>query len=144
MGQMKNPLRDAKKLKEERIRLVEAAIGAGLSTRKEIAEVANMKLHELSNLFSVEKELYAKYCVLRKMIVDMASDNIFDIVADKQHPKNYDASKYVVTNYKSDLDSTLESKDEDIDVQIGGSGASGASPITIRFGKKKKEEEDEE
>lgn len=143
MSQMKNPLRAAKKKKEEKVRLVEAAIEAGLSTRKDIAKVASMKLHELSNLFAAEKELYAKYCVLRKMIVDMASDNIFDIVADRQNPKCYDASKWVVTNYKSDLDSTLESKDEDIDVQIGGSGASGSSPITIRFGKKKEEEEEE-
>ena len=143
MSQMKNSSRDAEKLKDKRIRLVNAAIEAGLSTRKDIAKAADMKLHELSGLFSTEKDLYAKYCILRKMIVDLASDNIFDIVADKQHPKNYDASKYVVTNYKSDLDSTLESKDEDIDVSIGGSATSGASPITIRFGKKKIEEDEE-
>ena len=135
MSQMKNSSRDAEKLKDKRIRLVNAAIEAGLSTRKDIAKAADMKLHELSGLFSTEKDLYAKYCVLRKMIVD--------IVSDKTHPKNYDASKYVVTNYKSDLDSTLESKDEDIDVSIGGSGTSGASPITIRFGKKKIEEDEE-
>jgi hypothetical protein len=58
---------------------------------------------------------------------------------DPKHPKNYDASKYIATNYKSDIDSSLESKDEDsIEVEVG--GTENSRPVVIRFGKKNKEE----
>tara|TARA_R110000765_G_scaffold376036_2_gene466740 strand:- start:417 stop:842 length:426 start_codon:yes stop_codon:yes gene_type:complete len=137
---MKNPKRDKESLTNKRAILVEAAIDLGLTSRTEIAKSTALKLQELNNLFRERPELYAKFCIVRKTIVDMAADNMMDIVADRAHPKNYDASKFVITNYKSDLDASLESKVDGIDVEIGGSGKSGASPITIRFGKKKEEE----
>ena len=149
---MKNSKRDNEKAQERKdknranqIFLINDALDGGLTTRADIALQAGLKLHELSILFKEESALYAKYCIIRQTIVDMASDNLMDIVADKAHPKNYDASKHVLTNYKSDLDSILQSKDGEgeMEVEIGGTGKSKASPITIRFGKKKKSEDDE-
>jgi len=140
---MKNRERDLSRLMEDRTLLVEAALEAELTTKEDICKATEITRLQLNELFRKNGELYAKYCVLRKLLVETASDNISAIVSDRGHPKNYDASKWVVTNYKSDLDSVLEVKDDsaDIEVDVNGSGRSGASPITIRFGKKKKEDE---
>lgn len=138
MKRMKNPQREAEKKMKDTILRIEAALDKGLSTRTDIAKAAGIKISQLAQIFNKNRELYAKYCVVRKTIVDLASDNIMDIVADKEHPKNYDASKWVVTNYKSDLDSTLESKDgEGLDIEV--EGGSKKRPVVIRFGKKNKE-----
>ena len=119
---------------EDIILRIEAALEEGLSTRTDIAKAVGIKISQLAQIFNKNRELYAKYCLIRKTIVDMASDNLFDIVADKTHPKNAQMSKWVLSNYKSDLDSTLDSKDSDsIEVEIGGKKR---RPTVIRFGKK--------
>tara|TARA_R110000796_G_scaffold178022_1_gene294800 strand:+ start:5827 stop:6291 length:465 start_codon:yes stop_codon:yes gene_type:complete len=150
---MKNSRRDVEKeqarldkIRFDQVEAINIGLDNGLTTRAELAKVAGIKLFQLTILFKSEKEVYDKFCLIRQTIVDIASDNLMDIVSDKKHPKNYDASKHVLTNYKSDLDSILTSKDEEIELEFGGTGKSKASPITIRFGKKRKsiEKEDEE
>ena len=92
-------------------------------------------MHELANLFTQDREVYGEYVVRRKTILDIASDNILDIVNDPTHPQHFQASKYILSTYKSDLDDVLESQTEsEMNINVG--GESGASPINITFGKK--------
>lgn len=136
---MRNSKRKSKRLLEERSALVKAALEMGNITRKEICKATGLELHDLANLFTRNRELYAEYKIRRRTIADIASDNIMDIVNDPSHPQHFQASKYVLSTYKSELDDVLEDKgQEEIGITVG--GESKASPITINFGKKKKEE----
>ena len=91
-------------------------------------------MNDLRNIFTNDRELYAEFCVGRKLITDLASENIYNIVKDEGHPKNYDASKFIIQNFKTDIDDSLESKDgEMVDIQLGG-GSNGGG-ITLKFGK---------
>lgn len=130
---MRNTKRKEAKLLETRAAFVRAALDAGHISRKDICKATDLKLHELTNLFTLDRELYGEYVVRRKTISDIASDNILDIINDPTHPQHFQASKYILTTYKSDLDEVLESQDsEAMNVSIG--GASKASPIVIKFG----------
>lgn len=133
---LRNRQREEENLLKTRAGLVRSALDRGFMSRSEICRVTGMKLHELSNLFTNDRKLFGEYCIIRKTIADVASDNILDIVNDKTHPKNYEASKYILSSYKSDFDEALESHDgESPSVTIG--GESKASPIVIKFGKGK-------
>lgn len=136
---MRNSKRKQQRLIDERAALVRAALDMGNITRKELCKATGLKLHELSNLFSRDREVYAEYRIRRRTIADIASDNIMDIVQDPSHPQHFQASKYILSTYKSDLDEVLEDKEqESFGVTIGGD--SKASPITINFGKKEKKD----
>lgn len=136
---MRNSKRKEAKLLDERAGLVRAALDLGNITRKEICKATGLKLHELNNLFARDRGLYGEYVVRRRTIADIASDNIMDIVNDPSHPQHFQASKYILSTYKSDLDDVLEDKgQEEIGISIGGD--SKASPITINFGKKEKKD----
>ena len=143
---MRNKLREEKKKEEifkDKVLRVSKAIDEGYVQRRELAKAADVKLHDLGNIFTRERELYAKYCVRRKVITDMAADNIYSVVEDKSHPKNYDASKFIITNFKSEFDEVLESKDgENLAFTLGNNSDSDGG-ITIRFGSKKEEDSDE-
>ena len=92
MTKMKNRKRDLQELRSNHIGLAKEAIENGISSRKELAGHIGIKLSELSLLFKEESDVYALFCEVRRTIVDLASDNLYDVVADKEHPKNYDAS----------------------------------------------------
>lgn len=120
------------KIFEERKVLVEQALELGKLTRKDICDATGLKMSDLNNLFGKDRELYSKYCILRRTVVDVAADNIVNAVMDPKHPKNYDASKEVLKNWKSDLDDILDSKDGDaIKIETLGKGK---SPVKIVFG----------
>ena len=132
---MKNTERKEKKLLKTRAALVRAALEAGQISRKDICNATGLQMHELANLFTQDREVYGEYVVRRKTISDIASDNILDIVNDPTHPQHFQASKYILSTYKSDLDDVLESQQEsEMNINVG--GESGASPINITFGKK--------
>lgn len=136
---MKNKARKEEKLLKTRAELVRAALDAGHISRKDICSATGLKLHELANLFTKDRKVYGEYVVRRKTISDIASDNILDIVNDPTHPQHFQASKYILSTYKSDLDEVLEDKaGEDISVNLG-EGSKG-SPITIKFGASKSED----
>ncbi len=136
---MRNSKRKNQKLLEERAELVRVALEMGNITRKEICKATGLKLHELSNLFSRDRKVYSEYVVRRRTIADIASDNIMDIVNDPSHPQHFQASKYILSTYRSDFDEVLEDKQDDaVGITIGGD--SKASPITINFGKKEKKD----
>lgn len=135
---MKNKERKEAKLLETRADLVRAALESGHISRKDICRATGLKLHELANLFTKDRKVYGEYVVRRKTISDIASDNILDIVNDPTHPQHFQASKYILATYKSDLDEVLEDRTgEDISVMLG--SESKGSPITINFGKKKED-----
>ena len=130
---MKNSKRKEAKLLETRAEFVRAALDAGHISRKDICKATGIQLHELANLFTLDRKVYGEYVVRRKTISDIASDNILDIVNDPTHPHHFAASKYIDTKFKSSLDDVLESQDsEAMNVSIG--GVSKASPIVIKFG----------
>ena len=132
---MKNTDRKEKKLLKTRAALVRAALEAGQISRKDICNATGLQMHELANLFTQDREVYGEYVVRRKTISDIASDNILDIVNDPTHPQHFQASKDILSTYKSDLDDVLESQQEsEMNINVG--GESGASPINITFGKK--------
>jgi hypothetical protein len=131
---MKNTDRQEKRLLKTRAALVRAALEAGQISRKDICNATGLKMHELANLLTLDREVYGEYVVRRKTISDIASDNILDIVNDPKHPQHFQASKYILSTYKSDLDDVLESQQEsEMNISVG--GVSGDSPINITFGK---------
>ena len=133
--------RTAKREAEEKVKrltlLVKTALDDGNTTKRSIANVCEIKEWELNDFFKAVPEIYALYVVRRKSLVDKAADNIEEIVNDKEHPQHFQASKYVLQNYKSDLDIVLESQDEEkIEVEVPVDGKS--EPILIRFGQPSK------
>ena len=137
---MRNKKRQESKLLESRVLLIDKAMDEGFLTKTDIAKATGLKIWDVVNTFTRDRELYAKFCIRRRTLVDTAADNIQAIVNDKDHPQNYQASKFVVSTYKSDLDEILESKDID-DISVLVEGGESSSPVTIVFGKKKQEEE---
>lgn len=112
--------------------LVSAGINKNLSTRIGLAEACGISLVKLNDFFTVDREVYAKFKILRKTIKDIASDNIFAIVMDKNHPKNYDASKYIASNYKTDLDEVLEAGDSST-IEFDSNSPKAKSTVKITF-----------
>lgn len=137
---MRNNRREKKKILKDRALLVRAALDQGAMTRSDLCKICEFKLNDLVNLFAEDRELFAEYKVRRKTIVDQAADNIHAIVNDKNHPKHYEASKYILQNYKSDLDEVLESQDGEM-LQIGSAPQVDGvphSPMVITFTKPRK------
>ena len=138
---MENKAREKSKLMEERINLVEACLDSEISTKAEICKVTGLKRIELNTIFRENKKLYARFCVIRKLLVEKSTDNITAVVDDRTHPKNYEASKWILANYKSDLDADLDAKDsEEIEIDVN-DDRKGRRPVVIRFGHKKSDEE---
>lgn len=138
---MRNTKRKEAKLLETRTALVEAALNEGHTTKRGICKATGLKLHELGNLFTANRSLYGLYVVRRKTMVDIAADNLQDIINDKNHPQHFAASKYVLQNYRSDLDDILEPMAGDMSVEIPSLGDSEReqAPVVIKFTGGKKE-----
>ena len=135
---MKNVERAATKLLETRAALVDAALDAGAFTRRDICKLSGLKLHEVSNLFEKDRECFARFQVRRKGLADIASDNIAVILEDSEHPHHFQASKYILQTYKSDLDETLTPQDSDSMELLVPGGSQEAAPVVIKFSSKKK------
>jgi hypothetical protein len=72
--------------------------------------------------------------------MDIASDNILEIINDKNHPQHFAASKYVLTKYKSELDDVLDTQGEEIEIE--GTGRNVKSPVRIVFSSSPKKNEE--
>jgi hypothetical protein len=129
---MRNKIREQSKLVEDRTNIVRAALDAGCYTRSSILKATGLKAHELTNLFTSEKELAAEYTVKKKLMATIAADNIFDILNDPSHSQNFAASKYILQNYKSDIDDTLEPMAGDLELTLPGSGEA-SEQVVIKF-----------
>lgn len=137
---MRNKIREQSKLVAERSALVRAALEQGCYTSSSILKATGLKKHELTNLFTSEKELAAEYTVKKKLMATIAADNIFDIIQDPKHPQNFAASKYILQNYKSDIDDELEPMAGDLSLTLPGSNPDDASEsVVINFTSGKKD-----
>ena len=133
---MINVSRKELKLKEARTKLVEAALSAGHYTRKAICKATALKIGDLNNLFAVNRDLYAKYAVMRKSLANLAADNVQEILNDPNHPQHFQASKFILQNFKSDLDDELEASGGGMEIEIPSTlplSESTTSPVVIRF-----------
>lgn len=120
------------------ITLIRAAMRLGSSTKKDIAIAAGIKIWQLNDMLVLDKDLQAEFSIMRRTLVDIAADNMQEILEDRNHPQNFQATKYILDNYKSDLDSNLEAKDSgELGLTIGGVGKDSPSPVRITFGTKK-------
>lgn len=90
---------------------VRDSVKEGASTYREIAKVTGLTNQRILQVFESYPKVYDNYKRLRMVMVDLATDNIYEIVKDNLHPKNYDASKYILQKYKSDLDNIFERSD---------------------------------
>jgi len=140
---MKNMRRQEEVLLDERSKLVDAALNDGHMTKTDISKASGLPMHIVTSTLSLNRELFAKYCVRRRTMVDMAADNVFKIVSNPDHPQCFAASKYVIQNFKSDLDDALEPSNAELGVVIGGENG-GASGVTLKFQKVTKTTEEEE
>ncbi len=138
---MKRTAAEKKKWLEDSAVLVRKALEDGYTTKGKIAKVTGIKIHLLNKLFNEDRELWAEYTIHRRTLVDLAADNIADIISDPDHKDHYQASKYVLSQYKSDLDKTLEEKDsEEVGFDVEGSG-SRSTRVTFKFKKGTDKEE---
>ena len=138
--QMSNSKRAiAKRNKERKVKFQEA-IADGFTSRRDIAKAVGITSFDLTEFFEDNPKMYKLYASRRRELRDVALDNITDIIEDKFHPKHYDASKYIVQNYQTDLDIILEGKDDDpagsVTVTGGDSGG-----VVIQFTKPTAKEE---
>ena len=139
--QMSNSKRAIARRNRERKALFQEALADGYTSRRDIYKAMGISGLELTEFFEDNKKMYKLYCESRRQLRDVALDNITDVVHDTTHPKNYDASKFIVQNYNTDLDVVLDEKGEDsVSATIEASEGSG---IIIQFDTKKKEGEKE-
>jgi hypothetical protein len=136
---MSNSQRAKDKRNRERKVLFQEAIADEKTSRRDIAKAIGITSFDLTEFFEENPKMYKIYTSRRRELRDIALDNITDIIEDKTHPKHYDASKYIVQNYQTDLDVILESKDGD-DVSSSVSVDSG-SGVVIKFTTSKEEKE---
>lgn len=122
-----------------KIALVRACLNQGFYSRREICAASGMKPHELSALFVANRDIYAEYTVARSSLAHTAADNIADIVNDPTHPKCYEASKWVATNYKTDFDDVLTPTAGEMEIKVP-QGQEGDAPVVIRFAAPTKQE----
>ncbi len=132
---MSNSIRAKEKRNRERKVKFQEAIADGFTSRRDIAKSVGITSFDLTEFFEENPKMYKLYASRRRELRDIALDNITDIVEDKQHPKHYDASKYIVQNYQTDLDVILEGKDDD---PVGGLTveANSGGGVLIQFTKK--------
>ena len=137
--QMSNSKRAKDKRNRERKVLFQEAIADGYTSRRDIAKAVGITSFDLTEFFEENPKMYKLYASRRRELRDIALANITDIVEDKAHPKHYDASKYIVQNYQTDLDVILDSKDGD---DVGSSvSVDAGSGVVIKFTTGKEEKE---
>lgn len=136
-GRMSNSKRAKAQRNRQNKAKFQDAIADGHTARRDICKAMNLASHELTEFFEENPKMYRLYAQRRRELVDIAADNIQDIVEDKKHPSHYAASKYVLDHYKTDLDNILDIKDGSDVGSVNVSGDSG-SGVVIKFTKKEK------
>ena len=142
---MAKPMSNSKRAKDRRNRerkvLFQEAIADEYTSRRDIAKAIGISSFDLTEFFEENPKMYKLYASRRRELRDIALDNITDIVEDKTHPKHYDASKYIVQNYQTDLDVILDSRDED--TTSSSVSVDAGSGVIIKFTTEKEKEKDE-
>ena len=136
---MSNSKRAKDKRNRERKVLFQEAIADEYTSRRDIAKAIGISSFDLTEFFEENPKMYKLYASRRRELRDIALDNITDIVEDKTHPKHYDASKYIVQNYQTDLDVILDSRDED--TTSSSVSVDAGSGVIIKFTTEKEKDE---
>lgn len=128
----RNESRRVKRLHKNGAALIKAALNNGCTSRAEISKTTGLNTGLIRRIFDKDTELWAIYKIAAKGILDRAYDNISKIIADPKHPQNFQASKFILTKYKSELDALL-----DPHKTLGGGSininGNTTAPITINF-----------
>tara|TARA_R110000737_G_scaffold123110_2_gene155151 strand:+ start:6804 stop:7256 length:453 start_codon:yes stop_codon:yes gene_type:complete len=136
---MSNSKRAIDKRNRENKVLFQEAIADEKTSRRDIAKAIGISSFDLTEFFEENPKMYKIYTSRRRELRDIALDNITDIVEDKTHKNHYDASKYIVQNYQTDLDIILDSKDGD-DVSSPSVSVDTGGGVLIKFTSDKKTE----
>jgi len=113
--------------------LINKALDLGQTSKSMIMKGTGLKLYEINNVFQKDRDTYAKFKIMRGTLVDIAADNMQNILQSPGHPSHFAATKYILQTYKSDLDdSMVEKKGDSLEIETG---KGKKSPIKIRFGK---------
>jgi len=138
---MRNNKRDTERRDKRRLKAFKIAIDEGHITKKDIANSMDISISELISFFDKFPEQKKQYANKLSNIADIASDNLAQIVLDQDHPKNYDASKFVMNHYKNEMDEILEAKSMgEIKIEEGDGNAMGAVIVFGNASVEKKEE----
>ena len=140
--QMSNSKRAKEKRNRERKAFFQEAIADGHTSRRDICKSMGISSFDLTEFFEENPKSYKLYSSRRREQVDVAADNLQDIVEDKTHPQHFQASKYVLDHYKTDLDNILEIKDGD-DVGSSSVSVDTGSGVIIKFTTEKEKEKEE-
>ncbi len=139
----KNRAREAKEKLEKRSALISTALDENFTTKTSLSNATGFAIWEINDVFRDNRELYNKFCIRRRTLVDTAADNVEDILKDPLHAQHFQASKFILQTYKSDLDENLEAKNAEeisVDVRTESKGI----PIQIVFSKRSAAKEEEE
>lgn len=123
--------------RQEEVRLLvekTLEINPTITTLRQISVTTGASIHEIDKVFQMCPELKAEFTVRRRSLANLAADNIHEIVNNFNHPQNFQASKFIVQTYKSDLDEDLVPKlntELDFDIKNGQ-----ISPVKITFSTK--------
>jgi hypothetical protein len=132
MQRMSNSKRAKDKRNRERKILFQEAIADGHTSRRDICKAMGISSFDLTEFFEENPKTYKLYASRRRELVDTAADNLQDIVDDRTHKDHYQASKYVLDHYKSDLDNILDNKEDSSTIGQTGSLDTG-SGVVIKF-----------
>ena len=136
MSQMRQMKKTPARLKKERIKRqraeIAAALDAGIKTRRKLEDATGINQNQQNDVFKADPVLYARYRLGLSNMLETAADNVQEIISDPDHPQHYQASVYVLKNYKNELDKTLEPKgSEEIEIEVDAKKLN--KPTIIRF-----------
>jgi hypothetical protein len=138
---MRNAVKEAAKVSNERESLIKAALNNGHTTRSAIVKSTGLDKNVVSSMLSNNKELRAAWILKKRNLVSIALDNIEDIVNNPDHKDHGTMSKWIVSNLDSDVGELLFPHN-DIEMTIPGSNPNeGDSGVVIKFSKSKNIEE---
>lgn len=139
----KSRVREKREILAKRSELINAALEDGQTTKKQLAKSAGIEIWQLNDVFKENKDLHLKFNVRRRTLADTAADNLEEILKDPDHPQHFQATKYVLQTYKTDIDENLESKEAE-EMEVSVRTESETAPVVVRFGKSKRIEEEED
>jgi hypothetical protein len=125
--------------KKRRIAVL-AALENGARSYRTIAATSGLTLGVVQSVMRKYDDIHVQYVAKLQQIKNLASANMSDIIADKDHPKNFEATKYFMTKYVTEYDEAFESKEGsgDFKIDVGGKQAQGGVNITFTSQKEDK------
>lgn len=92
---------------------VKLAIELGAVSYKRISVTTQLSIQQIQNLFKKFPDLHDIY---KRAVFEVrlhAAGNIMEAIMDGDHPKNFEASKFFITRYKTPLEEQFERNDQD-------------------------------